>query len=346
MNIYIFSEINYNDNKHINQYLFDYLSNDNDIQCYFIERVTMRLPKLPHILNFLLQIKQRKQNKIKNEPKNKKIVATKIYPPFKIFEKINKYKISKIIGKTKNNIIISFVPHEHLMIENCSQFIYYCVHDSYQQGFSSKIIKFEQSLTHNEKNIVFCDNKNVLNRLHNNFNEYPNYLDNSNAYLMPPPVPDSFFTAATMSVEKHYDFCYYGSFHKDIDIDAILLLAKTKSILIISNNSPSILSNNRRITIHPPIYDMPILAKKILTAKNILLPYKNSEFMNTITPAKALQVQALRLPVYCTNILLAKKYNFSDNLEDLTKTKYQPIDFSFSVSSVCDFILNRIRKNI
>lgn len=94
---------------------------------------------------------------------------------------------------------------------------------------------------------------------------------------------------------------------------------------------------------HESIYDMKTLSHVISSAKNILLPYKNSNFMNTITPAKALQVIALKMPVYCTNRKLADKYQFTFDVNKINEFKSQHLDRMYSVTEICNFILNRIK---
>lgn len=341
MTIYIFSEINYNDNKHINQYLFDYLTENNE-DCYFIERVTMKLPNKKNILKIIKSLFE--LNKPKgNGNGNGKIIKCNLLPPFRIFKALNQYKINKLIDKNKKSSIISFVPHEHIFnFKHNNNYYYYCVHDSTQQGFTRKIRDFEQKLIKNKYTTVLCDNENVMNKLALEYEVYPNFTNSNLAILMPPPVPDDFFNIPSIDKYK-YDFCYYGSFHHDIDIDIILELSKKYKILIISNNPDNNLRNNANILIINAIFDMKILANTINQSKYLLLPYKNSKFMNTITPAKAYQVQAFNKPILCSNRYLSKKYNFETHVENLHNKQCYKVDQSLSTSEVSKFILNIIK---
>lgn len=339
MKIYIFSEIKYHDNKHINQYFFDHLVKNN-FDCVYIERVTMRFPKISRLmkLSFFPFLKRKKTD---FEEKNSHIISCLILPPLKIFEKINKRRVNKIVGNKNDSVIVSFVPHRHLFESDYKKVVYYCVHDSSQQGFYSSTIQFEKEISKRDNSIIFCDNKDVLLTLSQNFSNYPYDKNSCKAYIMPPPVPDVFFEK--QESEKIYDFCYYGSFHKDIDINVILSLSSQYRILILSNNVPSDLLNKQNIIVHKSIYDMKTLAHVVSSAKNILLPYKNSNFMDTITPAKALQVIALKMPVYCTNRKLADKYQFTFNINKINDFRVQDLDYMYSVTEICNFILNKIK---
>lgn len=191
MKIYIFSEIKYHDNKHINQYFFDHLIKNN-FDCVYIERVTMRLPKISRLMKFNF-FPFFKRKKIGFKEQNSKIIRCLILPPLKIFEKINKRKINKIIGSKNDSVMVSFVPHKHLFEKDYKKTVYYCVHDSSQQGFYSSTIKFEKKISKENNSIIFCDNKDVLLKLSHDFSNYPNNKSSCKAYIMPPPVPDVFF---------------------------------------------------------------------------------------------------------------------------------------------------------
>ena len=350
MKIYIFSEVSYDDNKHINQYFFDYLNN-HGFECYFVERVTMNIPKL----GYIKRIKNKIKNLFKKEKCNrdnipkKNIITTFIFPPLPMFKMINKLilRYRKLILNNED-VLVTFVPHKHIIDisgEN-SKIVYYCVHDTAQQNYPNKIhiLSYERNILA-KKSLVFCDNSDVINKLGltsiNYIGSTSNYNMGYNAYLMPPPVPDDFFVVRSNNANKKpYDFVYYGSFHKDIDNDIIISISKKHSILIISNNCPNILHGCENITVKPSIYSMNKLANEISSAKNILLPYKNSQFMETITPAKILQVKALSMPVLCTNHYLSKKYNISSDIGDM----YIPIQVGpeFSVENICSFIKEKI----
>ncbi|WP_153043400.1 hypothetical protein [Xenorhabdus innexi] len=279
---------------------------------------------------------------------NTKIIKTFIFPPLFIFGFINRIILKKNnLILNKDDVIITFVPHKHILniSGKRSKSVYYCVHDTTQQKYpnKNKIISFEKNILA-KKSLVFCDNKTVTEKLGLNTIDYINnndiYKKGCNAYLMPPPVPDEFFIKNNKKNIISYDFVYYGSFHKDIDLDVIISILDNQKVLIISNNCPSELYRYNNITIKSSIYSMKELANTIHSAQCILLPYKNSKFMETITPAKILQVKAFSMPVVCTNHYLADKYLLSNNINNPTiPTPISPI---FSVTNICTFILNKI----
>ncbi|CDG23239.1 protein of unknown function [Xenorhabdus poinarii G6] len=351
MRVYIFSEVYYDDNKHINQYVFDFLRKKN-IDCYFVERITMNIP----IGGYLNRIKNKFKNIIytKNNKKitsyniDPNIIKTFIFPPLFIFGFINRIilKKNKLI-LNKDDVIITFVPHKHILnvSGNRAKMVYYCVHDTTQQKYpnKNKIIDFEKNILA-KKSLVFCDNKIVIEKLGLDTIDYINsngiYKKGYSAYLMPPPVPNEFFIKNNNVNTISYDFIYYGSFHKDIDLDVIISILANHKVLIVSNNCPSELYKYNNITIKKSIYSMKELANTIRSAQCILLPYKNSKFMETITPAKILQVKAFSMPVVCTNHYLADKYLLSNNINNPTVPT--PISSIFSVENICTFILNKI----
>lgn len=345
MKIYIFSEVCYNDNKHINQYLFDYLTKKG-INCYFIERVSMKIPLKGYLNRFRRKIK----NSTSDRSKNENIIKIFILPPLNIFKKINRYIFNKRkLILNSDDVIISFVPHEHVfkISGEKSKWVYYCVHDSTQQNYpcSNNIINFERNIL-TTNSIVFCDNEDVINKLGLDIIEYPNKIlhdkVNTHAYLMPPPVPNEFYNNNDIKYDIIYDYVYYGSFHKDIDLDILISISKKSSLLIISNNCPPELTKEDTVTILPSIYIMTELADAINSAQCILLPYKNSKFMETITPAKILQVKAFSKPVVCTNNFLAKKYGLSCDINNTTPPP--SLSSIFSVEEICEFIFNRIES--
>ncbi|HHR5900996.1 TPA: hypothetical protein ACS7XC_003822 [Providencia alcalifaciens] len=350
MKIYIFSEINYYDNKHINQYLFDYLISEN-IDCYFIERVSMGIP-LKGIWHRFIDFFSKKNSTSQriNNPNNDRIIKSFILPSSPLFRIINKFifKKNKLI-LNKDDILISFVPHEHIY-SICGRnaiWVYYCVHDTTQQKYCNKksILHFERnSLSKNS--VMFCDNQHVIDKLGL---DSISYLSETNqgkchsfSYLMPPPVPNEFYIKKTLP-DVLYDFVYYGSFHENIDNNIILSISNEYKIIIISNNVPSILHGHKNITIVPSIYSMSDLANAINSAKFILLPYKNTQFMETITPAKILQVKAFSKPVLCTNKSLSEKYSLSNDINKLLTP--ERISSIYSVNEICSFILNKINHN-
>lgn len=350
MKIYIFSEVNYNDNKHINQYLFDYLIRQN-IDCYFIERVSMSIP-LKGIWGRLSKFFSKKTTKAQNRAfhNNDRIIKLFIFPPSPYFRLINKFIfIKNKLILNRDDILISFVPHEHIynICGKYANWVYYCVHDTTQQKYCNKnyILEFEKNIL-SKNSIIFCDNKNVIDKLGlDNISYLSNDSQNENnnfSYLMPPPVPNEFYIKK-ISPNLSYDFVYYGSFHKDIDNEIILSISNKYKILIVSNNVPSILYNHKNITIVPSIYSMSDLADAINSARSILLPYKNSQFMETITPAKILQVKAFSKPVLCTNKSLSEKYSISNDINELSIP--EGISTLYSVDKICSFILNKINYN-
>ncbi|HFU3231674.1 TPA: hypothetical protein ACH5PX_003647, partial [Proteus mirabilis] len=96
-----------------------------------------------------------------------------------------------------------------------------------------------------------------------------------------------------------------------------------------------------------------ILVKKISLAKAILFPYVNSEFMNSISPAKLYQSIATSMPIYCSNKNLCEKYNLNP-VEDIGNDTLIPKNIIHRNINIEDFreknILSKIeliiRKNL
>ncbi|HHG9182521.1 TPA: hypothetical protein ACPYYG_003270, partial [Proteus mirabilis] len=215
--------------------------------------------------------------------------------------------------------------------------------------------KYEKLLV-KRSSLTFCDNEIVLNRLAEG-SKYINILEkealfrqDSKFYLVPPPVPNEFYNIAKRN--KKFDLVYFGSIHKDININLILNLSIKYSILIISYQNFKILPLHN-ITFVSGTPNIEILVKKISLAKAILFPYVNSEFMNSISPAKLYQSIATSMPIYCSNKNLCEKYNLNP-VEDIGNDTLIPKNIIHRNINIEDFreknILSKIeliiRKNL
>jgi hypothetical protein len=228
-----------------------------------------------------------------------------------ITNKINGYLVNRQIGEEKD-ICITFIPSPSLknVYEKYNSIFYYCVHDTMKQGYSKEIIEYEKELVKKSKR-VFCDNEEVLSRLA--MSEKSGYSHIFQPYgkfiLVPPPVPNNFFKECAYSVE--YDFVYFGSIHKDIDIQLMITLSKEYKILLITNEKKLVGKEKGNFFFMDATSDLDRLVGYISTARFILLPYKNSSFMETVSPAKIYQSMATGKPIFSSNKYLTKKYNLN-----------------------------------
>lgn len=241
----------------------------------------------------------------------------------KIFDFINSKLVQSQIGK-HFEIALTFVPSKSLsyLFSQYSDLIYYCVHDSNMQKYSDRHRAYEIELVKRSK-LIFCDNELVLSRLASG----EDYFDISSLtdiqlvdlkksgkkfFYVPPPTPNEFFSLPKSDI--FFDFVYFGSLHEDIDESCILKLAVAgKKIAIISNSKLSIESKN--IEYMNPTSNFNDLVKMISKSRAIILPYRNSEFMKTVSPAKIFQCLATTLPIYCSNDEICHKYPVN-RLED------------------------------
>jgi hypothetical protein len=298
LKIDVYSDIGFFDFNHINQYLVKYSPEEIDVTFYY--RFYLRWPSLLEILKKIFLLKKSKKHVTNNihDFKIKKVFNLPPLPKFFSFINFLLYRIQitsyadTAITFVSNPNLISYLERKYLKI------FYYCLHDLTQQNVNKKVLLAEENLF-KLSNKIFCDNYDVSKRI-KNFND--------NVKIIDPPIPDEFFNLSKKE-NYRYDFVYFGSFHKDIDYDFINKLSIKYSIFIISNVNPFL--NNENIYFHDVIYEARELAKKVNYAKYILLPYLESEFMKTITPAKAFQVKSFDKMVLCSNKRLSTEYGFS-----------------------------------
>lgn len=313
----IFSDIKYNDFKHINQMLFDELSNLG-YEVRFLERFYMHPINFSIFMRLLNKITNKKLNKRNNIKLDKKFNVKRIinFPPSKlnILNILNGLLVRLQIKKL-GDIAITFVPSPALnnLFNRYDSIIYYCVHDSMSQKYNSLIIRYEKELVSKSK-YVFCDNHEVLSRLSsNNITSIFEYESNKiKSFVIPAPIPNEFFFNINKSINIKYDYVYFGSFHKDIDNTIFKYLHNLGlSILCITSENEYFEEIKHYVHFHPLVTDYLDLIFLINQSQYILLPYKNSEFMNTITPAKINQCIALKKKIICTNDKLSDNYGLN-----------------------------------
>ncbi|EPK8709164.1 hypothetical protein ACK4RD_13170 [Proteus mirabilis] len=362
--IHIYSDINYHSYQHINQMLYRQLSTSNKFYTIFLQRFIMNSVRWKYVLKFFsatIDKIKNPHNKNKNKNKNNLLNVKNIVniPPQNLFfDFLNTLLVKfQLLKLESNDIVITFVPSKGLdkVFSSYNDLIYYCVHDSNHQSYHARNKKYEKLLV-KRSSLTFCDNEIVLNRLAEG-SKYINILEkealfrqDSKFYLVPPPVPNEFYNIAKRN--KKFDLVYFGSIHKDININLILNLSIKYSILIISYQNFKILPLHN-ITFVSGTPNIEILVKKISLAKAILFPYVNSEFMNSISPAKLYQSIATSMPIYCSNKNLCEKYNLNP-VEDIGNDTLIPKNIIHRNINIEDFreknILSKIeliiRKNL
>lgn len=304
--VFIFSDVNYHGYKHINQYIADY-ANEQGYEVFFVERFVLNsltFSRLKNILRgFYNKVTSFRLN-VDTSPSSVRIVKVFNLPPLNsFFNFITKVMLNKGIPKVKSDdIVFIFAPTPSLsrMLEICSNVVYYCVHDSLQQEYNDKVRNFEKKLIKESKLVIF-DNLYVAKR---NFPQslkvIPQLIEKGDrAVLIPSPVPDVFYTHVSPLVAE-FDLVYYGSIHANIDTHLIRNLDKKGyKILIVTNDDLGFKLTHGSIVAAE--LDSVNLVNRINLAKAILFPYKNSKFMDTVTPAKLFQSIATGKVIYSSN---------------------------------------------
>lgn len=329
--ITIYSDISYFDYQHVNQMLFRFLSKNKDNDVVFLQRFVMNGIKSSYFFRFLKRffhscvnffiINESGVKSLKIDNNSIRNVVN-VPPQNLILDYINKLLIFfQRRNIPLNGTVITFLPSKALesTFNKYDDIVYYCVHDSEMQSYHRRNIDFERILVEKSK-FVFCDNIDVLKKLSGS-NEIQSIIDNKKSdtkfYLVPPPVPREFYKK--VNVIKEYDFVYFGSIHKDIDIDFLNKLSLSNNLLVISYQMFNLIPG-AKVTFTQGTSDLSLLVSCLHKARAIILPYTNSAFMDTISPAKLNQSIATGLPVYCTNKKLTREYNLNFIDEELIST--------------------------
>jgi len=349
LKIDIFSDIDFNYYQHINHFLYYGLKDKYEVR--FLYRFYMHHPFEKKYINKLLKLFHVKKKK--GEEDFDQSIADSIFRIINIphinsfFDRINSYIVRKQIGSV-GDICITFVPSPslHYVLEKYKKKIYYCVHDSKQQGYGNTIINFEKKIA-SSYDYIFCDNEIVLSRLLDGDRKHHNLLDDNQRkgsyFFVDAPIPDPFFN---IEPGIEYDFVYFGSIHENIDFNVFYQLAQNYKILIVSNECCK-LQTHDNLYFESATSDINKLARHISTARCILLPYANTEFNNTVTPAKINQSFATGLPIVCSNDFFVVKYNLI-SLHDIMDSGFLNIEWHRKdVSSLkCSDIINKIESII
>lgn len=315
LKIDIYSDVKYDYYQHINHIIFDYFENK-DQNIRFLEKFYMnyRVPK------FFL--KKNESGNFNNKKTKKNVINIKNVPSFCYFTDVLNYTlVNQQINDVDDRVAITFVPSKALdkIFNKYKSLIYYCVHDSNNQSYNRRNLDYEIELIEKCK-FVFCDNEVVLNRFCDTRNDVfydlskisKSELINNNRkfFYIPPPVQSEFYeiNKDKDKDKEKYDFVFFGSIHKNIDLNIILkLIEKEYSINIISNDVFPFKS--RYISYTKATSNIKELVSYLSEARSILLPYDNSDFMSTVSPAKINQSLATGKKIYCSNDKICEKYN-------------------------------------
>jgi hypothetical protein len=315
-NIHIFSDINYIGYQHVNQMLERHFRCNLDLVSFY-QRFYMNFPSVSIVKRLFFYLNFRSGSEKIDVTRDYGIGVFNLPPSNTILDKVNSYLVNKRVG-SQRDVCITFVPslslHDLFVKYNC--LVYYCVHDSLSQKYSKFNCEYESRLV-SMSDLVFCDNETVLNRLSgNNFVDISQYnsdelkdlfLNGCKFFRVPPPVPKEFFDFKP-SKQLDFDFCYFGSIHENIDSKLLLMLASSGyKVKVVSSERLGFEHEN--IFYWDAVSDYKVLTDYISSCKSIILPYSNSKFMSTISPAKINQVLALGIPVFCSNSLLCEKFN-------------------------------------
>lgn len=346
MNVDIYSDIVYNHYQHINQFLVSYFSKN--ISSRFLQRFYTHTFTLHRFCSLMKKI-ERKDSLIKEAvSENIKIKSVYNIPhTISCIDRLNSFFVKRQLG-TLGDICITFVPSPSLktLFNQYENVIYYCVHDSQMQNYSSAIKKYEVELI-TKSSIIFCDNEIVLHRLASYLNsEYSSIFDKEykgKFLLVPPPVPDIFYD---LPVGTDFDFIYFGSIHKDIDLNCFMDISKRGKKLLIISDEAQYLQQYSGIIVKPATANLDLLITYISKAKNILFPYRNSIFMNTISPAKLNQAFATGKPIICTNTKLTEDYGLIDYKEYFVRNMRWDYDKEKIYEFRCSLLISLIEDKI
>ncbi|MET0983573.1 MAG: hypothetical protein ABWY02_15815 [Telluria sp.] len=314
--MHIYSDISYQSYQHVNQMLHRCLR-QRDVHSVFLDRVVIHQPGLRHGLSVC--------RRIAAKPRAPRLTTNTAGPYVTgIRRLVNLPSVCRAIDFANEHLIrfqlpatadtaVTFVPSAALnrTLMRYPDLVYYCVHDASKQSYHRRNLAYEQELVARTR-LVFCDNATVLARLANG----TSYIDLSNEvapapaskfFLVPPPIPDCFFTLNFKTPHKFFDGVYFGNIHDQVDQDELRRLAYAGlRLAIISERRLSF--EHRSLTYFPVQVNPAELGRLIALSRSILLPYKNSEFMRTVSPAKIHQSIVTGLPVFASNRRLCSEY--------------------------------------
>lgn len=316
----IYSDVDYLGYQHVNQMLFHYALNSGH-ESRFFHRFYMNHPSLKRLLYFFRAKKNNEKHLLSNH------IGVKVIKNYPSLNFLTDKFISHLIDvqiETPSSYAITFVPSKVLerVFSSYEKVFYYCVHDSINQTYPVRNKAYEKKLV-KDCSAIFCDNHSVAKRLVSElsctdicdlsiFDErslIAKLKNGCKCFIVPPPVPDEFFHVNNNDIgDEFFDFVYFGSMHKDIDQSVFYELDKQgfKILIISSDRLDSKLENVEYID---AISDVKILCQKIALSKRILLPYKNSKFMLTVSPAKIYQSLATGKPVWTSNMDIGSRFN-------------------------------------
>ncbi|MDN3630546.1 hypothetical protein [Vibrio lentus] len=338
MRIDIFSDIPYDYYQHVNQAIFRHYHNSG-YNARFFEKIFLHNPTLSRFKKLVSDVSFNNEG-----ASNLKLVSIKGLPSINTFFDyfysiflINKHNI-------EGDICITFVASK-LAINIFNRYnkkIYYCVHDYESQGLSQRKINQEKVVVES-CDVVFCDNNDVLERLSNG--QHWVHLFNSKKgdkyILVPPLVNELFYNLSNESLD--FDFCYFGTLHKDIDVELLRKIAISgKKVLIIGDCTDGLV-DLVNIVFSKPTSNIKELTNLISRSEAILLPYKNSDFMKTVTPAKVLQSLATKKKVLTSNRRISDLYGIDYLNEDLSESSVDDLYEDITIFSEKN-ILNKISK--
>jgi hypothetical protein len=322
--IQIFSDTAYWSYQHVNQMLHrNFVRRHLDVE--FLHRFVMNLPSPDRLLGLLqrqlnttsarlsLPDKDKRDFHAHGKIKNVSNLPSLCEPMDFLNEQLLLWQLDVLA-----DIAVTFVPSLALkgIFDRYQTLVYYCVHDATKQAYHRRNLAYECELVRRAR-LVLCDNPVVLARLAQGHS----VLDLSGPHgapsgaspatskflLVPPPIPDCFCDLDFSSTKKAYDAIYFGSIHDNIDQEQLKRLTQGKmKVAVVS--SQRLVFDSPNLSYFPLQNDFSALARLIALARSILLPYKNSDFMETVSPAKINQVLVTGLPVFCSNWKLAKEH--------------------------------------
>jgi hypothetical protein len=326
--IHLYSDIGYWSYQHVNQMLYRSLA-ERHLNVEFLQRFFMNPPNRARVLGLLQKRLATARRFSPTAPiagyhsQNLGKVRDLFNLPSlcRALDVLNEHLVKRQLGAVAD-MAITFVPSLALksVFERYPSLIYYCVHDATKQAYHRRNLGYEQELVRKAR-LVLCDNPVVLSRLA----QGQPMLDLSGSeegvagfggrrrgttkfLLVPPPVPDCFYEHEFVFTTKTFDAIYFGSIHDNIDQQQLKQLTDAGlKVAIVSSQRLDFCSPN--LCYFPLQSDFVALAQLIASASAILLPYKNGEFMETVSPAKINQVLVTGLPVFCSNQKLVREFD-------------------------------------
>ncbi|EKO3593988.1 hypothetical protein P0F00_003073 [Vibrio metschnikovii] len=354
----IFSDIEFDGYQHVNHMLFKE-GQRQGLNMRFFHKFYMNYPnfdRISRLINGKLRSITHDSVSLDDQHSCPGVFRIKNLPASTKIESVfNGFLVNSQI-KRKPDTLITFLPSFALsdVISGYKNVVYYCVHDSMKQSYNEMNLEFERKLLHS-CSLTFCDNLDVANRLINHTGG--EVVDISNfsledlirykssgvrLFYVPPPVPEEFFCIDVVD-EYKYDLVYFGSIHKDIDVVSLIELDKKGvKILIISNESNKITLSNGDV--YPATSSFSKLCSLLSLSRSIILPYLDSDFMKTVSPAKIYQSMATKKRIYTTSANLLKKYpslySLDDYSECIQRNFHQECVENYRSSLLCNKIIS------